>query len=130
MYIVPLYAAALALLFVFLSFKVIRLRRTLRIAIGDGNNKTMLRAIRVHANFAEYVPITLLLLFFIEMQNAHAMFIHGLCASLLIGRYMHAHGVSHEKEDYRFRRAGMLITFATIIASACYLLASLLWRLI
>jgi uncharacterized membrane protein YecN with MAPEG domain len=48
MHIVPLYVAALALLFAFLSFRVIRLRRTLRIVIGDGSNKTMLRAIGVH----------------------------------------------------------------------------------
>ena len=51
--VIPFYATALALFFFALSVRTLRLRRDLRIGIGDAGNETMLRAIRVHANFAE-----------------------------------------------------------------------------
>lgn len=126
MQIVPLYAAALSLLFVFLSVRIIRLRRTLRIGIGHADNKQMLRAQRVHANFAEYVPLTLLLLAFVEMQNAHAILVHLLCAVFLIARCLHAYGLSQTVEDFRFRTAGMVITFTVVVISAIYLLSWLI----
>jgi len=62
MHIVPLYAALLALIFVALSVRTLRMRRRLRIAVGDGGDTALLRAMRVHANFAEYVPLSLLLI--------------------------------------------------------------------
>ena len=55
--IVPFYASLLAALYFFLSLRVIRMRRRERIALGDGENARLERAIRVHANFAEYVPL-------------------------------------------------------------------------
>ena len=56
MQIVPLYAALLSFIFVFLSIKTISTRRSLKIGIGHANNEKMLRIMRVHSNFAEYVP--------------------------------------------------------------------------
>jgi uncharacterized membrane protein YecN with MAPEG domain len=38
----------------------------MHIAIGDAGNPEMLRAMRVHSNFAEYVPLSLLLIYFVE----------------------------------------------------------------
>lgn len=48
MYILPIYAALLVLLFVVLSIRTLRLRRSLKIGVGDGGNPQMLRAMRVH----------------------------------------------------------------------------------
>ena len=55
--IIPIYAALLALLFLALSVRTLRLRRRLNISVGDAGNTKMLRAMRAHANFAEYVPL-------------------------------------------------------------------------
>lgn len=57
----PLYASILALMFVGLSVRTLRMRRRLKIAVRDAGNRRMLRAMRVHSNFAEYVPLGLLL---------------------------------------------------------------------
>ena len=57
-----MYGAVLALLFVGLSVRTCLLRRKLRVAIGDAGNEVMLRVMRVHSNFAEYVPLNLLLI--------------------------------------------------------------------
>jgi uncharacterized protein len=124
MSILPLYAALFALLFVALSVRTIRARRSLKIAVGDAGNEKMLRAMRVHSNFAEYVPLCLLLVFLVEMQGAGAWLVHGLCLCLLAGRLSHAWGVSQTKENFRFRVFGMSLTFTTLIVSAAYLLVA------
>lgn len=120
--ILPLYAALLALLFVVLSVRTLLLRKNLQIGIGDAGNKQMQRAMRVHANFAEYVPLALLLLFLLEEIAAPIWLLHALGSSLLLGRLLHAYGVSQQKEDLRFRVSGMALTFTTLLGSAAYLL--------
>lgn len=122
MRILPAYAALFALLYVCLSLRTIGLRRRLQIAVGDADHPLMLRAMRVHANFAEYVPFALLLIFLVESQGARAALVHGLCLTLLIGRLLHAWGVSQARENFRFRITGMVLTFTTLVASALYLL--------
>lgn len=101
-----------------------RLRRRLKIAIGDAGNQLMLRAIRVHANFAEYVPLSLILIFLVESQGANALLVHALGIALLAGRASHAFGVSQTNENYRFRSFGIVMTLATILACSMYLLYS------
>lgn len=120
----PLYAALLALLFVALSIRTLRLRRRLRIGIGDAGNEQMLRAMRVHSNFAEYVPLTLFLIYLAEVQGTHALFIHALGLCLLAGRLSHAYGVSQANENYTFRVVGMSMTFTSLISASAYLLFS------
>jgi uncharacterized membrane protein YecN with MAPEG domain len=124
MHIVPLYAALLALVFVALSVRTLRLRRRLRIPVGDAGSVTMLRAMRVHANFAEYAPLGLLLLFFVESSGAPAALTHGLCLCLLAGRLAHAFGVSQADENYRFRVAGMALTFVALVGASAYLIVA------
>ncbi len=122
MKILPLYAALLAILFFILSARTGNLRRGLKIAVGDAGNITLLRAMRVHANFAEYVPISLLLVLMVEMQGASNWVVHALGASLLIGRIFHAYGVSQVRENLVFRVIGMALTVTTLLWSAAYLL--------
>jgi uncharacterized protein len=124
MHIVPLYAAALSFLFVYLSIRTIRMRRILKIGIGHAENEKMLRAMRVHSNFAEYVPLAIILLFFVEAANAHPAIVHGLCSLLLIGRCLHAYGVSQANEKFVFRVTGMAFTFTSILSCASYILLS------
>ena len=101
-----------------LSLRTLRMRRRLKIAIGDAGNQAMLRAMRVHSNFAEYVPLSLLLLYFAETSGANPGFVHLLALCLLAGRLAHAFGVSQVDENYRFRVFGMTMTFATLVSAA------------
>lgn len=121
MMITPVYAAILTVLFVTLSIRTLRLRRTLKIGIGTGDNESMLRAMRVHSNFAEYVPLALVLALMIELQSGANMIIHVVCSTLLIGRATHAYGVSQLKENYRFRVFGMAMTFTSLCIGALVL---------
>jgi uncharacterized membrane protein YecN with MAPEG domain len=120
--VTPVYAALLALIFVALSIRTIRLRRRYRVAIGDGDNEPLQRAARVHANFAEYVPLALLLVYFAETGGAPALLVHTLCVALVCGRMSHAWGVSQPRENFRFRVTGMALTFSVILSACLFLL--------
>jgi uncharacterized membrane protein YecN with MAPEG domain len=127
---IGIYAGLLTLLFIILSVRTLLLRRRLSIAIGDGDHEIMRRAMRVHANFAEYTPLGLILLML--LANVHSptfgsvptWLLHGLGSLLVIGRTLHALGVSRTRENFRFRVTGMAFTFTTLGASASYLLLS------
>jgi uncharacterized membrane protein YecN with MAPEG domain len=116
--IIPLYLAPLAALYLVLSFRIIGLRRAMKVALGHAGDKALERAIRVHGNFNEYVPLIGLLLVVLELKSAPAMVLHILGAALLVGRLLHAYGMSQVKENFRFRVTGMLMTFATLAVSA------------
>ena len=122
MKILPLYAGLLAILFFILSARTGNLRRTLKIAVGDAGNIVLLRAMRVHANFAEYVPICLVLVLMVEGQGAAAWVVHSLGTCLLVGRIVHAYGVSQVRENLLFRIVGMVLTVTTVLWSAGYLI--------
>jgi hypothetical protein len=118
MLITPIYAAVFGLVFVVLSVRTLLLRRRLGIAIGDGDQPMLARAVRVHSNFAEYVPLSLILIYFLETQIGASPWIHVLCGAFLLGRITHAFGVSQVKENYRYRVIGMALTFTVIICAS------------
>lgn len=74
------YAAALAIVFLVLSVRVIVLRRARAIGFGSTDNPELERRVRVHANFAEYTPFALLLLAMAELRGAPALWLHIGCA--------------------------------------------------
>ena len=114
----PVYAGMLTLMFVFLSLRVIALRHEARVGFGDGGNRRLLRRLRVHANFAEYVPLCLLLMALIEIQAGPAWIVHLTGLLLLAGRSIHAYGVSREPEVGKLRVIGMALTFTALIVAA------------
>lgn len=121
MQVVSIYAALLGLLFIALSVRTLRMRRKLGIAVGDAGNETMLRAMRVHSNFAEYVPLSLLLIYFVEASGASPLFVHVLGASVVVGRVSHAFGVSQVRERFVFRVVGMALTLTPLGFAALWL---------
>jgi len=114
MSVTPLYAAVATLLFVLLSFRVIGVRRSAGVALGDGGDRLPMRRLRAHGNFAEYAPLAIVLMAFAEIQGLMAILVHVLGSALLVGRGLHAFGVSRTPEDFRFRVAGMSLTFAVL----------------
>ena len=121
--IVPAYAAIFAFIYLVLSARVIRARRQAKAAIGTSGDVRLERKIRVHANFAEYVPFALLLVTFIEMQGRPPWLVHLLCLSLVGARVVHVYGVSQEHENFRLRMAGMATTFTLLSVMALLLFA-------
>lgn len=125
MAITAFYAALLGLFFVFLSFRVIGWRRLKSVELGHGEDSELLRRMRVHANFAEYVPFTLLLMAIGESMTAPRPLIHIAGLILIGGRLMHAYGLSQTPHILRLRVGGMILTFTALALSAiiCLLLS-------
>jgi uncharacterized protein len=120
--ITPIYAAILGLLYVYLSAQVIKQRRLAKVSLGDGDVPALRKAIAVHSNFSQYVPFALLLIAFVELNQASAYLVHGLGASLLIGRTLHAYGLAQPNQITKFRQLGMILTLTVIITAALLLL--------
>lgn len=121
MMVTSLYAALLGLWFLALSWRVIQRRQT-GIAMGDGGDEDMLRRIRGHANFAEYVPLCLILIGLAEYQGATGWLIHALGGGLLVARLLHGYALAFTP-DFTFGRFhGTLITFIVLLASSLLLL--------
>jgi len=120
--VIPIYAAFLGFIFIYLSVLTIRARRNNKVAIGDGSHPLLQRAIRVHGNFSEYTPITILLVSFVELLGYPHFLIHSLMFAFLIGRISHLYGVSKPKEDFRFRVFGIATTLSVIVISSILIL--------
>jgi uncharacterized protein len=114
--ITSLYASLSVLLIVKLALSVIKLRRKNRIRVGDGGNEELQLAIRTHANAVEYIPITLLLLLMLELNEAPKILIHLSGATLLTGRIIHAIGIP--AKNLKKRVLGMQITIYLLIGLA------------
>ena len=124
--IVPAYAALLTFLYIFLSSRVIQSRVVTRIGLGTGGHRGLERRMRIHANFAEYVPLALLLLVFMEMQARPGWLLHLLCAVLVLARIGHAIALWDEKEIFPLRVASVSATIIIMLVAAVSLLARVL----
>jgi uncharacterized membrane protein YecN with MAPEG domain len=118
LYVTPLYAGALALWFLVLSIRVVLGRAGPgKPSLGDGGNPAMQRRIRGHANFAEYVPLILVLIGFLELSGLAAWILHALGAALLLGRLLHGYAFSFTREWVLGRSAGIALTFGALLSA-------------
>lgn len=120
--VTALYAAALALILVVLSARVIAVRRRLRIAVGDAGDDMLARRIRAHGNFTEYVPLALILMLAGEVAGAPDWMLHVLGAALVVGRVTHAWSLS--AHSIPGRTIGMVLTFAVLVGGAVMAVAA------
>lgn len=114
----PLYIGLAALLLMVLSARVMQLRSKHQVGIGDGSHPDLARAIRVQANFVEYVPLALLLLLCVDLVGDAKWIVHGLGILLLVGRVLHAQGLSQSETRSFGRAAGTLLTFVVLAVGA------------
>ncbi len=96
------YLAVLALLYAALGLRVASLRRRKRAVFGDGDNAELRAAIRGHANFAEYVPIIVLMVAMLEASGSSALIIHLLMGALLLSRVLHPIGMHASPRTLQF----------------------------
>lgn len=116
--VTPLYAALLTLAYLWLSLRIPRLRMKYKVGIGDGGQPELARAIRVHGNFAEYVPLALVMMFFTESAGASPWFIHALGVILLAARGLHAYGLTKSSGTSPQRFMGTILTLFVLLATA------------
>ncbi|WP_321500572.1 MAPEG family protein [Breoghania sp.] len=118
--------SGLAILFLVLTARVIRLRIRHRVSLGDGGNAELTRAIRGHGNLVESAPLFVLMLLLAELQGANTWLIGVLAGGFLVGRTMHGICLGFMKPTMVLRSGGMLLTLITMIAMTCVDLAIIL----
>ncbi|HCH54594.1 MAG TPA: hypothetical protein DE109_14165 [Aeromonas sp.] len=114
MHITLIYGGLLGLLFLLLSFWVVKRRAQFKVMIGEGEAPEMLSAIRAHGNFAEYVPLTLLLMALCELAGVGELWLHLGGALLLLGRILHAIGIQIPKAPNKPRLFGTLFFWLSL----------------
>ncbi len=114
----PLYVGLLALLSVGLGLRVSRVRMKCKVSVGDAGNPEMIKAIRVHANSIEYIPLGVVLLVLMELQGAHTWQIHLAGAGFLLARLMHAYGFGRTPQLTAARFWGMILNYGIIALMA------------
>ena len=119
-----LYLALLAALLVVLSWRVMKLRRRLRIPLGEGKGEDWLfRQTRTaHQNTLENTLLTLLLLFALEGLGAPALLLHALGLVFLGGRIAYVYGLATSPYGSRGRVVGMATAWGVQLAGALLLL--------
>ena len=108
--ITAVYAGLLLLLFLALTVRVLSRRFAAQVTLGTGGDRLLERAIRVHANCAEYVPIFLATLLAAELCGAPAAALHAGGVAMLAGRIAHGVGMSREPDILPLRAGGMILT--------------------
>jgi uncharacterized protein len=116
--ITSLYAAIAAILLVALATYVIFERGRQRVAIGDGGNPILIRAVRIHANATEYLPIALIVMLCYELEHGRPLVLHIAGILLIFGRLAHAFGLMRSEGTSFGRLFGILATFTAILIVA------------
>ena len=122
MRITGLYAAIAALLIVVFAVRVTLRRRAISVGIGNGGDAILARRVRVHANAAEYLPLALILLLILELNQTQPLLLHVFGCLLIIGRLLHAWGLSSSPGLTPGRGIGMVLTWLTIAVMALLLI--------
>ena len=108
-------AAGAALLNLWLSVRVGRVRTQEKIFVGDGGSEPVTRRMRAHSNFVENTAFVLILLVLVELGAGSSMWLWGVGALYLVGRILHALGMDGMMWG---RMAGTVITMLTQLGLA------------
>jgi len=122
MRITGLYAALLTLLILGLAVRVMLIRRRTRIGLGDGGDRSVACAIRAHGNAVEYVPLALILLLVLELDQTVPLLLHAFGIALVLARVVHAFGLSRAAGNSPGRAVGAGLTLVVIGLMALMLL--------
>lgn len=118
-----LWSGLLILLLISLSGLVVRLRRRHMVGFGDGGNAQLTATGRAFGNASEYAPVGLAALILLALIGAPALMVHGVGATLLTGRVVHALGLLFQKGPSLGRVLGMILTWLALLAAAVGLIA-------
>jgi len=123
-------ASILGILYVLLSIAVSGERGRSKIGLGTGtegsvalgdehNASRLFIAVRRHGHFAEYVPISLILMMLLELAGANRMMLIGLGAALVLARIMIVFGLGRAAPNV-LRAGGSTIQYLMILVASVY----------
>ncbi len=110
-------AAAVAIIAIWLSMRVGKVRRAEKISVGDGGNEFLIRRMRAHINFVESAPFVLILIAAIELAGRGGTWLSLLSGAFILGRI--AHGIGMDGKGFAVGRAiGTIVTLLVLLVLA------------
>ena len=127
--VTALYASLLSFYFIALTFWVVRGRWKFKVGLGSGESKELEKRIRVHGNFAEFIPLALILLALLEGQGkVEQLYLHIFGFALILSRVLHNIGLSASAGTSKGRVYGTGVMIILIVVMALLnILSSTLW---
>lgn len=113
--ITGLYAAILAFIQFIFAMMVVKVRRSNKISLGDGELDELQRKSRAYGNFTETVPMALLLMLIAEIGGASLFLIHVMGVVLIAARLIHHRALTSGSGHGHLRPVGMVLTFLVFI---------------
>lgn len=121
--VTALWTALVALWILLLMVQVVRLRWTRRVGTGDGGDKDLTKAIRIHGNAIETMPIALLLMLGYELDGGLPWLLHVSGAALLASRVLHATGLRRSLGTSAGRMLGSILWAAVVVVLSILIIA-------
>lgn len=112
--------ASLALLMLILACYVSYLRLTLRIGMGDGGNKIMLRGIRAHGNTVEHAVVFLPLVLLFDALAAPDAAVWLLGGGFVVSRYIY--GFAMTKGLLPLRQISIAVAYVVELVMAVWVI--------
>lgn len=106
-------SSILFFIYLYLSYLVILQRRKFHVPYLTNEDKAFIVRFRAHANFAEYVPLTLILMGISIILQIPTLLLTILMIALIMARLGHAYGLikKEAKRQFKFRFFSVATTF-------------------
>jgi hypothetical protein len=112
-------AAAAVLVNIWLGTRIVRLRLAEKVLHGDGGNPLIARRMRAQLNFAENVPVILVLFAAVELSGRGGIWLPLLAGFFMLGRLAHAFGMDADY-PHKARTVGAVVTMLTGLGLAIF----------
>jgi uncharacterized membrane protein YecN with MAPEG domain len=108
------FAGAAALLNIWLAIRIVQIRRSGKVLVGDGENRLLLCRMRAQANFIEYAPFVLILMGLLELAGEPKGWLRAIGFVFIAARLAHPFGMDMPK-PHMLRMIGALVTWVVLI---------------
>jgi len=109
------YATLFAFLIIYLAARVVRLRAKHRVGFLDGGHPDLTKAMRIHGNAIETIPLALILMACAEASHLKPILLHSAGMILLFARLFHAYGLNRSSGLSKGRTYGTLLTWIVVL---------------
>lgn len=123
------FTSILGLIYFYISRAVILQRRSQKIGLGTGPNEEISALVSAHSNFNAYVPLLIILMFFLEhLIELNRFFLVCLGIVIVLGRLLHFKAMSMSAPlsapALKYRIAGMIMTLIPLVLMSFIILVA------
>lgn len=112
--------ALFTILYVLLTLHVVRMRWVTKTGLGTGEDRRMLKAVRIHGNFAEYIPLIFIGLVLLELRGVSTTWLHIFYGAAFSGRLLITMGITKTGNFSPYRFVGNNLTFIVLLAAGIW----------